>query len=130
MTVGFRLRGQRKDLEQAIERISGDREIELRPWPSPGGWPVPLAKFVNKSLLKKYAKIGTRIERLEGIRGGEVVPHSHLGDDVIYLKRDDFQQMIGDVARQLAIDFTARVDFDKTVNLMAQFAIDTIPMPE
>ena len=89
-TVGLRLRGSRENLERVIEKFTRDREIELLPWRPDGGWPVPLAKIAGEKLLAKYVDLGKRFKRLEGINGGEVVSHFHLGNDVILLERDVF----------------------------------------
>lgn len=129
-TVLVRLRGAREQLEHAVERLADDREIELLPWRPDGGWPVPLAEIASHRLLAKYAELGHRLNTLERIDGGEVVPHFHLKDDVILLERNEFKQLIGEVAMELATELAGRVDYETTVDLMSQFAIDTVPLPE
>ena len=130
ITVGVRLRGSREDLERVIKNFAGDREIELLPWRPDGGWPVPLAKIAGEKLLAKYADLGKAIKRIEGINGGEVVPHFHLKNDVILLEREVFKKLVGEISMKLGAEFAGRVDYDKTVDIMSQFAIETIPLPE
>ena len=130
ITVGVRLRGSREDLERVIKNFAGDREIELLPWRPDGGWPVPLAKIAGEKLLAKYADLGKAIKRIEGINGGEVVPHFHLKNDVILLEREVFKKLVGEISMKLGAELAGRVDYDKTVDIMSQFAIETIPLPE
>lgn len=130
ITVGVRLRGSRENLERVVKKFARDREIELLPWRPDGGWPVPLAKIAGEKLLAKYADLGKAIKRIEGINGGEVVPHFHLNNDVILLEREVFKKLVGEISMKLGAELAGRVDYDKTVDIMSQFAIETIPLPE
>ena len=130
ITVGVRLRGSREDLERVVKNFARDREIELLPWRPDGGWPVPLAKIAGEKLLAKYADLGKTIKRIEGINGGEVVPHFHLENHVILLEREVFKKLVGEISMKLGTELAGRVDYDKTVDIMSQFAIETIPLPE
>jgi hypothetical protein len=125
-----RLRGSRENLKRVVEKFTKDREIELLPWRPEGGWPVPLTKIAGEKLLDKYAGMGKVIKRLKGIEGGEVVPHFHLENDVVLLEREVFKEMVGEIAMKLGTELAGRVDYDKTVDIMSQFAIETIPLPE
>jgi hypothetical protein len=113
-----------------IKNFARDREIELLPWRPDGGWPVPLAKITGEKLLAKYADLGKPIKRIEGINGGEVVPHFHLKNDVILLEREVFKKLVGEIAMKLGTELAGSLDYDKTVDIMSQFAIDTVPLPE
>ncbi len=129
-TVGFRLRGSRQDIPRAMEGFARLEDVELLPWPPHGGWPVPLARITSEALLLKYAEKGTRLERLEGAVGGDMTPHLHLNEDIFILERSDFKNLVADVAAKLSTDLAERVDYETTVDLMGQFAIDTVPLPE
>jgi hypothetical protein len=128
--VGVRLRGSREDLEEALESVAREREVELVPWRHDGGWPVPLAEIASDEILARYADLGPRIKKLKGIHGGEVVPHFHLGDEVVLLEPEEFKKLVGEVAMRLATELAGRVDYEKTVSIMSRFAIDTVPLPE
>jgi hypothetical protein len=91
---------------------------------------VPLAKIAGEKLLAKYADLAKAIKRIEGINGGEVVPHFHLNNDVILLEREVFKKLVGEISMKLGAELAGRVDYDKTVDIMSQFAIETIPLPE
>ena len=130
ITVGLRLRGSREDIARAVEGFQRLEHLELLPWPPAGGWPVPLATIAGTDLLKQYADRAVRLEHLDGIRGGEVVPHLHLEDEVFLLERSEFKKLVGDIAAKLTAEFAERVGYEGTVDLMGQVAIDTIPLPE
>jgi len=129
-TVSFRLRGSREDIARAVEGFARLEDVELLPWRLNGGWPVPLARIASEELLHKYAEKGTRLERLLGIDGGDMTPHVHLNEEIILLERSDFKNLVADVASKLSADLAERVDYETTVDLMGQFAIDTVPLPE
>lgn len=129
-TVGVRLRGPRENLEKAAAVLEREWNFELLPWRPDGGWPIPFARIAGKEIIEKYAKQGIRLEKLDGIRGGEVVPHLHLGDEVIILDRSQFKELVGEVATKLATDLVEKLDYDKVVDVIGQFAIDTVPVPE
>ncbi len=130
ITVGVRLEGSQESVRHTLDALNKNRDLRLRPMPFPGGWPVLFKKVISDDLLNRYAERGTRIPRLEGINGGEVAPHFHLGDDLIYLTREQFQTMVGDMAKEMTTTFAKHMDFESTVDLMGHLAIDTIPLPE
>lgn len=130
ISVAFRIRGSRKKLEQSLRDLSRDPDLQLRPMPFPGGWPVLFEKVISRDLLHRWAKLGRRVPHLEGIRGGEVVPHFHLNGDIVYLKKEQFQEMVGEVAKEIAVNFARNVDFSTTVDFIERLAIDTVPMPD
>lgn len=130
VTLGLRLRGSRAELARAVEQFERLDEIEVLPWRPDGGWPVPFAEIAGRELLEKYVREGRLLERLRGIAGGDMAPHVHLGDEVYLLEAEVFQRLVADVARKLAAEFAGRVDYETTVDLMSQFAIDTVPLPE
>jgi hypothetical protein len=130
VTLGVRLRGSHEELKKAVAVFDRYSQIEVLPWRPDGGWPLPLAQIVGEKLLEKYLKRGKRVERLDPFPGGEVVPHFHFRDDVIVLERSEFKKLVGEVATKLATDLVDKVDYNKTVDLMGQFAIDTVPLPE
>lgn len=128
ITVGMRLKGPRERLESVASSL--DREIEILPWRPDGGWPVPLAKFVREGLLDEFAKKGRVIRVLDDFPGGEVLPHFHHGDEIVFLGREDFKELVGRVAMDLGSNMADRLDYEGTVDIMSRFAIDTVPLPE
>lgn len=130
ITVNLRLRGSRADIAKAVEGFHHLEELELLPWSPYGGWPVPLARITGEGMLKEYAERAVRLETLQGIRGGEVVPHFHLEDEMFLLDHAEFKNLVADIAGKLASEFAQRVGYEGTVDLMSQIAIDTVPLPE
>ncbi len=128
--VSIQLLGSQGVLQKAIAELEKERQIKVRPWSPYGGWPVPLARIVGEGFLEKYVAKRIPIKRLEGINGGEEVAHFHLGNDIIFLESDDFKTLVGEIALKLATDLAGKVDYSKTVDLVGQFAIDTVPLPE
>jgi len=130
ITVGVRIEGSIESVRESLTALGRDRELQLKPMPFPGGWPVLFKKIISDELLHRYADRGTRIPRLEGINGGEVAPHFHLGDEMVYLTRNQFQDMVGDVAKEITTNFAKHMDFESTVDFMGRLAIGTVPFPE
>jgi len=52
------------------------------------------------------------------------------GDEVVFLGREDFKELVGRVAMDLASNMPERLDYEGTVDIMSRFAIDTVPLPE
>jgi len=129
-TVGVRIRGRREDVEQAMEQFEERVDLTLLPWRPDGGWPIALARLVGEDVVMRYAKRGDRARPLDGIFGGDMMAHVHLGDDIYYLETEVFQDLVGEVAQRLTKEFAGKFDYEKTVDLMSQVAIDTVPLPE
>lgn len=64
--------------------------------------------------LKKLTEGAQRIpfKIVEGIPGGIQTPHIHLGDEVVLVSKEQFKEVIGEVARTVAInDIDAATDY-------------------
>jgi hypothetical protein len=130
VTVAVRIRGRREEVGRAMEDFQRTDGLELLPWRPDGGWPVALARLVGEDVVARFAKRGVRSRRLDGIDGGDMTAHVHLGDDIYLLETEVFQELVGEVARRLTTEFAGKFDYEKTVDLMSTLAIDTVPLPE
>ncbi|RXK88394.1 hypothetical protein EST62_03310 [Chlorobaculum sp. 24CR] len=64
--------------------------------------------------LKKLTEGAQRIpfKIVEGIAGGIQTPHIHVGDEVVLVSKEQFKEVIGEVARTMAIkDIDAATDY-------------------
>ena len=129
VTVGLRVQGTRRHLGPALQEFQEQHDLKLLPWSPYGGWPIPLDRF-DRLLVERAAEQGRRVRPLDGIQGGEVGPHVHLGDEIYLLEPVAFRALIGEVAAKLSREFAARAAHEDVIDLMSQFMIDTVPLPE
>ena len=81
-------------------------EWQDRPHHLAGCMPLPLSKLISEDILKRIIKEAPAIDIrfIRDIYGGIRVPHVHLDENrIALLNREQFKQVAGEVARNLAM---------------------------
>lgn len=92
------------------------------PFPYPGGWPVPLFRFLPKDLVTKITKESSSFPSaiLNGINGGIRDPHLHIKDQVALIGREEFSQVVGIAADNIAQELAAESGYQQTIGALRE----------
>lgn len=87
-------------------------EWQNRPKHLAGCYPFPIDKIILKEQVEKWAAGRTRLPAvsIKDIIGGIRTPHMHIGDGVILIDKEQFRDLAGSVARELAVRRAAKID--------------------
>lgn len=92
-----------------------DMRVEWPPDHTQGCWPIDPQKLIVREVLNKVVKNMPRFKLVKPIPGGILDPHLHIGDEIVLLGREQFKELVGQVAMRLAGDFAAVADHAETV---------------
>ena len=119
--ITFRTEIEFKGSIEEFQQLSADLvklPIRLRAeWPpthTAGCWPVAPEKILEGGLLKKITSDQPRIKILKDIFGGIRNPHFHIKDEIVLLARNRFQELVKNVAGELAVQIAAKADLSMT----------------
>lgn len=112
--------GSAKDLEKTLDTV---RNLPVKVSVGPhivvggenGGWPLPIARLLDNSLLKRIsasnlANMPRKV--LEGIDGEIRDPHLHLDEQVVILDKQLFTEVAKDIALSEDYDTVAQAMWD------------------
>ena len=73
-------------------------------WPpehTAGCWPLPPFRLLSKKIIDRVTEGMPRII-IKDIAGGIRDPHLHIGDEAVFLDRERFKELVGQVAMNVA----------------------------
>jgi hypothetical protein len=76
--------------------------VEWPPDHTAGCWPIGPVDLVNPRVLEAIAKGQPRLKIMEDFPGGIRDPHLHLKDEIVFLERARFKDLVGQVAMEVA----------------------------
>lgn len=94
-------------------------------WPpthTAGCWPVAPERIIDGGLLEKITSDQPRVKILKDIYGGIRNPHFHIKDEIVLLARDRFQELVKNVAGELAVQIAAKADYAETLGAIQDLA--------
>lgn len=104
---------------QKVAAVLKDQPIDMRvEWPpdhTMGCWPIEPQKLIGGEILEKVVKGMPRFKLVKSIDGGIRDPHLHIGDEIVLLGREQFKDLVEQVAMRLAGDLAAVADHAETV---------------
>jgi hypothetical protein len=108
-------------------------ELPLRlrlEWPpdhTAGCWPIGPLELLNPRVLQAIAAEQPRLKTVEGIRGGIRDPHLHLKDEIVFLERARFKELVGQVAMEVAGQGALQGEYTDVVGAIRGLS-EAIPM--
>ena len=110
--------------EFANNLVGANCKIKVDEFPFPwggknGGWPVPVERLIK---VEKYLQEQPRIKLIRDLAGGIRVSHIHLKDEILFVDRNIFKDIMGDVARELAEDLAEEVEYVDAINAINHLA--------
>lgn len=90
------------------------------PFPFPGGWPIPLFRLLPKEMVTRISKEGAAIPKdiLDGINGGIRDAHLHIKDQVFMIGREEFAEVVGIAAENIAREVAADAPYQQAVGAL------------
>jgi hypothetical protein len=100
--------------------------IRVREWPpghtNAGCWPINI-KDLRIREFDKFIKGKPRI-RIAPFPGGLRVPHFHIGDEVVFVTQEEFKEVVGQVAKELAEQLAVKANYIDTVGAIRNLVPD------
>lgn len=104
-----------KKLSTDLVKLPVRLRAEWPPTHTAGCWPVAPEKIIEGDLLEKIISDQPRVKILKDIYGGIRNPHFHVKDEIVLLARNRFQELVKNVAGELAVQLAAKADYAKTL---------------
>jgi hypothetical protein len=89
--------------------------VELPSDHTKGCWPFPIEGILSKRVMEKVIDDMPRYNLVKDIYGGIRIAHLHIGDDLVLLDRERFQNFVGQLAMEIGQRIAAKADYTTTV---------------
>lgn len=92
--------------------------VEWPPGHLAGCWPIGPEELLGRRALEAIAEEAPRIKIIEGINGGIRDPHLHLREEMVFLSREKFKDLVGNAAMQVAGKIAERAEYAESIGVL------------
>jgi hypothetical protein len=96
--------------------------VEWPPGHLAGCWPVAPEELLNPRMLEAITEEAMAIDVIKGINGGIRDPHLHWRGEMVFLNREQFKELVGNAAMQVAGEIAERAQYADSIGVIRNLA--------